>query len=55
MCPRLRFVRARAHLRAQMTQKSRAVGMCNAKLGNHLNNKLKENRLKIHIVAGHPK
>ena len=32
----LRFVRARAHLRALMTQKSCAVGMRNAKLGNHL-------------------
>ena len=28
---------ARAHLRALMTQKSCAVGMRNAKLGNHLN------------------
>ena len=32
----LRFVRESAHLRALMTQKSCAVGMCNAKLGNHL-------------------
>ena len=29
-------LRARAHLRALMTQKSCAVGMRNAKLGNHL-------------------
>ena len=29
-------MRARAHLRALMTQKSCAVGMRNAKLGNHL-------------------
>ena len=28
---------ARAHVRALMTQKSCAVGMCNAKPGNHLN------------------
>ena len=30
-------MRARSHLRALMTQKSCAVGMCNVKLGNHLN------------------
>ena len=30
-------MRARAHLRELMTQKSCAVGMCNVKLGNHLN------------------
>ena len=30
------FVCARAHVRALMTQKSCAVGMRNAKLGNHL-------------------
>ena len=34
----LRFVRVRAHLRALMTQKSCAVGMRNAKLGNHPKN-----------------
>ena len=32
----MHFVRARAHVRALMTQKSCAVGMRNAKLGNHL-------------------
>ena len=32
----MRFVRARAHLRALMTQKTCAVGMRNAKLGIHL-------------------
>ena len=32
----LRFVRARAHLRTLMTQKLCAIGMRNAKLGNHL-------------------
>ena len=32
----LHFVRARAHVRALMTQKSCAVGMRNATLGNHL-------------------
>ena len=39
----LRCVRARAHVRALMTQKSCAVGMRNAKLGNHL--KLKSRNL----------
>ena len=33
----LRFVGARAHWRALMTQKSCAVGMHDAKLGNHFN------------------
>ena len=33
----LRFVRARAHVRAQMTQIACAVGMRNAILRNHLN------------------
>ena len=33
------FVRARAHVRALMTQKSCAVGMRNAKPGNHLNHR----------------
>jgi len=34
----LRFVRARAHVRAQMTRIACAVGMRNAILRNHLNN-----------------
>ena len=33
----IRFVRARAHVRAQMTQIACAVGMRNAILRNHLN------------------
>ena len=37
----LRFVRARAHLRALITRMSCAVGMRNAKLRNHLNSRLK--------------
>ena len=40
----MRFVRARAYLRALMTQKSCAVGMRNAKLGNHLNSVVTINR-----------
>ena len=36
----LGFVRARAHVRALMTRKSCAVGMCNAILKNYLKLKL---------------
>ena len=47
----LRFVLARAHLRALMTQKSCAVGMRNAKVGNHLNIKDSAS-LHDHSLAG---
>ena len=54
-------MRARAHLRALMTQKSCVVGMRNAKLGNHLNNPTRNERSKsgaemstiIVFLAGH--
>ena len=46
------FVRARAHVRALMTQKSCAVGIRNAKLGNHLNVSVSfEKQAKLREVA----
>ena len=43
----LRFVHTHNHVRAVMTQKSCAVGMCNAKLGNHL----KEARMGFFVAV----
>ena len=45
----LRYVCARAHLRAIMTRKSCAVGMRNATLRNHLNN-IPFQRYKIKVL-----
>ena len=45
------LVRARAHLRALMTQKSCAVGMRNAKLGNHLKWEKKKSWRVINVFS----
>ena len=47
----LRFVRARAHVRALITRISCAVGMRNAKLRNHLNNILINKQLSVPLTS----